>query len=328
MNKIALISVLALVITVLVVPDLDARGGGRGGGGGGRGGGMGRSVQRSPSMSRSLPNRPTSRVVSPQERGANRQVSPQRIEPRRTSITPQDERRQVPRPDQNAPRPGNRNPGGFQNAVQNRPVQGVITTPVQRQNVANNVRNSVRTNRPNRGNWFKHNDWWKYASATGIGAWLGWNSSPVYYDYYANNGAYYWGTPAVASAPVVYVDQAQVIDASTAQASGSEWMPLGVFAVAKDANSVAAPNMYLQLALNKEGAISGTFYNSTTDQGYVVEGTVDPNTQMASMKVAENPNSPILETGIYNLSQPEASAQLYYSDGRTANRLLVRLDEQ
>lgn len=333
MKKVTLIITLVACATLLMFPDLEARGGGgRGGGGGGHGGG--RSVQRSPSMSRAA-SRPAQR---PESRPA--------VNPRpQTRVNPSDTRRQntTPRPVERRPVDRGEDP---RESSRHRPIrsdQRPVTLPADRQNLGNNIRNQVRENHPNRGNWFNnnfwdhshyhhpyynhHDDWWKWGTAVGVGAWLGWNSSPIYYDYYNNDGAYYWGPSAPPPAPVVYVDQTQVINQVADQQTSDDWMPLGVFAISKPSETIVAPNRYVQLAINKSGIISGTYYNSTTDQSFEVVGSVDPNTQLASWRVVDDPNSPIIETGIYNLTQSEAPVHVHLADGRTLDMLLTRVEK-
>lgn len=313
---------------LLALPELDARdGGGRGGGGGGRGGGGhgggghgggnrggggARSVQRSPSMSRTTEYRPPQRHEARPER-------------------PQGGHQQISRPSQNQ-RPVNRPQNNF---AHQHPV-------VDRHNLGNNVRHNVGTYRPYRNNWFHndfwvghhfhppyyryHNNWWRWTTPVVVTGWLGWNVAPIYYDYYIDNGTYYWG-PTETPGTVGYVEQTQPAPAPTDQPIEGDWLPLGVFALSKDELGIAGPNIYLQLTLNKNGSIAGTYYNATTDQGYEVEGEVDKSTQTATMQVVDDPDSPVIETGLYNLTQQETPIRVHFADGRTENMLLIRLDE-
>lgn len=333
--------ILAVVTTLLlVVPDVEARGGRGGGGGHGggsnRGGGGGRSIQRSPSMSRSA-SRPPSRAQPTQNRQGQTQ-------PLQSRVAPADRGRQnqTPRPLDRSPIDRGIDP---REANRHRPIHSegnkrVTTLPADRQGLANNIRNRVNDDRPNRGNWFNnwdhynyhhpyyhnHNDWWKWATAAGVAGWLGWNIAPAYYDYNYVDGYYYWGIPGNDDVPFVYVDQSTAIDNAAGQQVSDEWMPLGVFALSSQSTSLATPNIYLQLALNKSGYISGTFYNSTTGQGYELEGFVDQQNQIASIKVSGIPNAPILETGIYNLTQAETPVRIHFGDGRLEDMLLTRID--
>lgn len=317
-------------IALLLVPELDARNGGHGGGGGhgGRGGGGhgggrggGRSVHRSPSMSRAGQGRPERRAPQQQHR------------PAQTS--------------RHAEMPRNRNrpptSADLKHFVSQHPNAGknnfVKNAHKNRDNWGNHIRHDFH-NHPNRHNWFNnnfwghyhihppyynyHHNWWLWATPIGIAGWLGWNAAPIYYDYYIENNVNYWvpiSEPAYVSS---YVAPAAP---ESGQQAGDDWMPLGVFALSKDAESIAGPNIYLQLALNKNGTVSGAYYNETTDQSFELDGEVDPTTQSLTMQLADDPDAPVFETGLYNLTQPEAPVRVHFADGRTDNMLLIRLDE-
>ena len=108
--------------------------------------------------------------------------------------------------------------------------------------------------------------------------------------------------------------------------TGDDWMSLGVFAITKEGGTTATPNQYLQLAIKKDGTISGVTYNTTTNQTYEVAGTVDQSTQRAAWTLVGRENAPTVETGIYNLTEPEAPARVYFPDNRTQDVMLVRLE--
>ena len=105
-----------------------------------------------------------------------------------------------------------------------------------------------------------------------------------------------------------------------------EWMPLGTFAVTKDPKDVDPTNV-MQLAVSKEGIISGTMYNSKTDQAYTIQGSVDQETQRVAFRVGES-DSIVIETGLYNLTQEDAAVLVHFGADRVENWLLVRLEEQ
>lgn len=208
------------------------------------------------------------------------------------------------------------------------------------------MRGEVGRNRPDRRDWFGDNfwgrhdnlrpsyygnypqgHWWGWATAVGVGSWLGWNRDPAYYGYY--DDSYYWGSSDGSYGTTVdYSEQAEEIEAAADQPASDEWMSLGVFALSKSEGTAVTPNIYMQLALNKDGLISGTYYNDTNDGAYEVEGLVDKATQRAAWKVVDSDNAPILETGIYNLTQDETPVQAHFTDGRTQEMLLVRLPEE
>jgi hypothetical protein len=87
-----------------------------------------------------------------------------------------------------------------------------------------------------------------------------------------------------------------------------------------------APTIFLQLTVDKAGVIAGTVTNTETDDVHAIEGMVDKNTQRSAW-VIEGKDSPIMETGIANLTKDEAPALLHFADGQTQQWLLVRLED-
>lgn len=189
--------------------------------------------------------------------------------------------------------------------------------------------------------WADHPHWarwrvtrpYRWATAAAIGGWFSWGqSNPVYYDYGENvhyeNGAVYYGDQEVATADE-FADQAQEIATSAPEVSdATEWMPLGVFALTQDGQSASSnePTIFLQLVVSKEGVINGTVQNTASNETQEIEGAVDQKSQRAAW-VVSGKASPIMETGIYNLTKDNAPALLHFSDGQTQQWLMVRLDE-
>ncbi|MCA9135849.1 MAG: hypothetical protein KDB00_03795 [Planctomycetales bacterium] len=185
-----------------------------------------------------------------------------------------------------------------------------------------------------RWNWgYSQNNWWKWATAGAVTGWYvsGFNSPPVYYSYgdnlYYQGDTVYYGGDAICSTQE-YAVQAQTIAASVPDVDPAkvEWLPLGVFALTQGDDSAEDSTLFLQLAISKEGIIAGTFQNTATDEAFEVEGTVDRESQRAAWgKVGAQ--WPIMETGIYNLSENEAGALLHFEDGTTQQWQMLRLDE-
>lgn len=125
-----------------------------------------------------------------------------------------------------------------------------------------------------------------------------------------------------------YAEQAQAIATGVPDVDPEkvEWLPLGVYALAQKDGSVEDASLYLQLAISKEGIIAGTFQNTATDESFEVEGTIDRESQRAAWGPVGK-SWPIMETGIYNLTENEAAALLHFEDGQTQQWTMVRLDE-
>lgn len=104
-------------------------------------------------------------------------------------------------------------------------------------------------------------------------------------------------------------------------------MPLGVFALTEDGQSTGAdPTLFLQLAISKEGIISGTLNNTVTNETQTIEGMVDKKTQRCAWNVVGK-SRPIMEAGISNLTKDTAPALVHFADGSTQQWLMVHLDD-
>lgn len=162
--------------------------------------------------------------------------------------------------------------------------------------------------------------------------WLtGGGGQPVYYDYgttlyYEGDDVYYEGE-VIATADE-YAEQALAIASNVPEVDPEnvEWMPLGIFALTQKDGSVEDSTLFMQLAVSKEGIIAGTFQNTATGKSQEVEGTIDTQSQRAAWgPVGES--WPIMETGVYNLTENEADTLLHFEDGQTQQWTMARLDE-
>lgn len=160
--------------------------------------------------------------------------------------------------------------------------------------------------------------------------WLsgGWGE-PVYYDY-GDNLTYQEGEVYLDGEPIAseeeYAEQAMAYAEAGQQTTDDqvEWMPLGVFALApgKEDESI----MMLQLAVSKEGLISGTYVNLLTDATEPVQGSVDKKTQRAAWSIGDNTGT-VVETGIYNLTKDETPVLVHFGKDRTQTWLMARLEQ-
>jgi len=181
-----------------------------------------------------------------------------------------------------------------------------------------------------RWRWNRPYRWATWGLITGWFPWTWDNQVAFNYGdnvYYQDNSVYY-GDQVVATAEE-YAGQAEAIVASAPEPTdGSEWLPLGVFAMTQDGQaSGAPPTIFLQLTVNKEGIIGGTVTNTEDpDNVQAIEGMVDKKSQRSAW-VIQGKNSPIMETGVANLTKDEAPALLHFADGQTQQWLLVRLED-
>ncbi len=182
--------------------------------------------------------------------------------------------------------------------------------------------------------------WWTIPTFASCVSWFNWSSpatvwtQPIYYDYgqggnvvYENNVVYINGEEVATADEFAQTAAAlaTVPPPENEQASAEvEWMPLGTFAVAADEEDVD-PSRVIQLALSKEGIVSGTLYNTQTDLAHTVQGQVDKETQRVAFRVGESEDI-VVETGLYNLTQNESPALVHFGTDRVETWLLVRLE--
>jgi hypothetical protein len=177
--------------------------------------------------------------------------------------------------------------------------------------------------------WNNLNSWFVWGTP-GAATW----QQPIYYDYgpggnvVFQNDAVYIGGEQVASADDFAMSAATLATVeppeTEEQAEAAEWMPLGTFAVSTSEKETD-PSRIMQLAVSREGIISGTMYNTLTDQTQEIQGKVDQDTQRVAFRIGENENV-IAETGLYNLTQNEVQLLVHYGTERTESFLLVRLE--
>ena len=172
--------------------------------------------------------------------------------------------------------------------------------------------------------------YWQAASMANLWPWMGWSAAqPVYYDYgnnvtYVDDSVYVNGESMGTSGE--FYDQAATLATTGSQAQvtnvDADWLPLGVFALAK--NDATKTDVTMQLAVNKQGTIRGNYTDSATDKTQVIQGSVDKKTQRAAFTVGDNKDN-VIETGVYNLTKDEAPALIHFGKDRTEQWLLVRL---
>jgi hypothetical protein len=181
--------------------------------------------------------------------------------------------------------------------------------------------------------------WWTVPTYAGLTSWFAWSAppavwtQPVYYDYgtggnvYTTNNTVYVDGQAVGSEADHAANTAALAavppPATEKELEESDWMPLGTFA-ASTGEADEQPSWVVQLAVDKQGVVSGTLYNVTTDSAQTLLGQVDKNTQRVAMRVGEG--DLVVETGLYNLTQQEAPVLAHFAADRTENWLLVRLE--
>lgn len=162
--------------------------------------------------------------------------------------------------------------------------------------------------RSQHGSWFSCSNW------NTITSWLPWGwSYPIYYDDEGEG------------------EEVPETDNNTQEAATSydeEWLPLGVFAVAKTIEQAAYTPMFVQLAVDQNGNIGGTYYNTAQEMLYTLQGSVDKDTQQVTWINSDSQNSPTMSCGIYNLTQEATPIQVQFPSGVKQTWMMVRLNNQ
>ena len=203
------------------------------------------------------------------------------------------------------------------------------------------VREQVRDNHPRMAFWADNPNWarwrinapYRWAAWGALSSWVGYgwtDSMPYSYGenvYYEDNSVYY-GDEVLCTADEYAAQAEQIVESAPEQIpENADWLPLGVYALTQDGQASGPdPNLYLQLAVSKQGVVNGTLHNTTTGSTQVVEGMVDKESQRAAWAV-QGQARPIMETGVVNLTEDTAPALLHFADGQTQQWLMVRLEE-
>ncbi len=179
--------------------------------------------------------------------------------------------------------------------------------------------------------------WWSWCSAPRLTTWVsfGW-STPYYWDYgpgeYINcnngivyvNGTWYEPAPLFYRRTLLLAQQAPVW--TPVQAAQIDWLPLGVFVVSRD--GVPDNNVLVQLAVTNDGVIGGTIFNQLTGVTFPIQGMVDKETQRAAWTYTDDLGAQIvMESSIFNLTQPAATGLIHYSSDNIQVIELVRLED-
>jgi hypothetical protein len=90
--------------------------------------------------------------------------------------------------------------------------------------------------------------------------------------------------------------------------------------------SDTAPSRLVQLAVDKQGIVSGVLHDEATDKTFPIQGRVDRQTQRVAFTMGDNPDL-VMETGLCNLTQEETPVLVHKGQGQTSTNLLIRLEQ-
>ena len=84
--------------------------------------------------------------------------------------------------------------------------------------------------------------------------------------------------------------------------------------------------MFFQLSMNREGAISGAFQSTLTNDSRAVAGKVDKASQRAAWRIGDNGKT-LYETSVANLTRDVSPIVIHFDNNRTQTWLLVRIPQ-
>jgi hypothetical protein len=164
-----------------------------------------------------------------------------------------------------------------------------------------------------------------------LARWGGYGATPVAYNYgstvvYGDDGVSVQGE-GVGSAEE-YADQAATIAAAGGDDTGlsdkTEWRSLGVFAMARDGET--NPSTFLNLAVDQQGHLRGTYYDAVSDSTQNVTGSVEKKSQRACWTIGDK-KTPVYEAGLANLTQQQTTMLAHLDGGKVEQLLLVRVED-
>jgi hypothetical protein len=183
--------------------------------------------------------------------------------------------------------------------------------------------------------------WWGWSSPRGLTDWLVYGfDRPAYWNYgpggniwYDGDYVYYDGRRRYSADDYYrHLDDLvhDVPDIDQSAAEKMDWKPLGVFAVRRENDSDSTRTM--QLAVNRDGVITGTYFIQSKKQARPLEGRVDETSQRATWTFADGEKGKddvIFETSVYNLTKQSTNIMVHFGPKASDAEIwqLVRLEQ-
>jgi hypothetical protein len=220
------------------------------------------------------------------------------------------------------------------NVVQKQRAQQAISTRTNLQSQYGNLANQVFTpgwyaDHPNAWQYqYPHADVYAAATWANAATWVGLAAAPIGYGYtdgtviYEDTGA----TNSAAQSTQAQANYAQSLATSVTDYNGdkAEWLPLGVFALVRG-NEEHSSNV-LQIAISKEGVVSGTYVDLLAHNGTPILGVLDSHTQHIAWHVGDN-EKVVFETALANLTTDTAPLTVRFGDVSVQQWQLVRVKQ-
>lgn len=166
---------------------------------------------------------------------------------------------------------------------------------------------------------------WAWVTWPSVVAWFGYTAPPVYYGYYVADGYVYSGDERLATVASYSEQAAGIAGSAAAPGEDAEWLPLGVFALSPDEDS--EPEVVVQLAAARNGAVAGTYYHAAKGVTLDVAGSIDKDSQRAAWRVGGE-KGVVMETGLENLTKDRAPVLLHFPEGVTETWVMTRVSEE
>jgi hypothetical protein len=164
--------------------------------------------------------------------------------------------------------------------------------------------------------------WYGWTPADRLATWIiyGWDR-PRYWTYgpggniyYQDNYVYYDNQrykPADEYYQYVYDLAHSVPQIDEQRAEQMDWRPLGVFTLSRPNESES--QRALQLAVSKEGIVTGTYFNRQDGHVHPVSGMVDEESQRAAWAFADSEHPEVVfESSLFSLTQPESTVMVHF----------------
>lgn len=158
-----------------------------------------------------------------------------------------------------------------------------------------------------------HADAWAVASLGMAGAWLGVAA--------LNDGTVYTAENEADDQS----DDNLTQEGETDLPADDNFLSLGVFALAPQQENDATA--IVQLAINHDGIVRGTYVDLLTNQEQAIEGAVDKKTQRVAWRVGDN-GSVTFDTQLASLTQATGPITLHYENGKTRQWKLARFEDK
>ncbi|MEX2185574.1 MAG: hypothetical protein WD875_02225 [Pirellulales bacterium] len=173
-----------------------------------------------------------------------------------------------------------------------------------------------------------HADAWAVATAASVAAWVGTaaygGGSDTVIVESGNTGEATEATEEPADSGDTAATGPQNFTSTNEANDPTQWLALGVFALAQDGQT--EPTTLIQLSVNKQGQLNGSYYDLVSDSGTPVGGQLDAGTQRAAWTVGENSKN-VFTTSVETLTGDSGPVALHLSNGKTQDWNLIRLKQ-